>query len=61
VRGIIALAFDEYGFEQVIAKTDADNSASRALCERIGMQLLSISTSTDGRNVPECTYALRRT
>jgi len=60
VRGVVALAFDTYGFDLVVATTDEANLASRALCGRLGMQLSATTVSTDGRNVPECTYVLDR-
>lgn len=59
VRRTINLASTDYGFEEVIAKTDLGNKPSRALLERNGMHLLKTTLSADGRNVPECTYSLR--
>jgi len=55
VSAVVAAAFAD-GSSRVIARTDAANRASRALCERLGMTLVATTTSEDGRGVPECTY-----
>lgn len=60
VAALVEAAFDAYDFNLVIAKTDEANGPSRALCERIGMKLLSTSESSDGRAVMECVYAITR-
>ena len=60
VRGVVALAFDTYGFDLLVATTDQANLASRALCERLGMQLSATTISTDERNVLECSYTRGR-
>ena len=38
-RAVIDHAFDHYGMHRVVAELDARNSASAALCERLGMRL----------------------
>lgn len=58
VEATTGWALSERAFSYVIAVTDAANTASRALCERIGMTLVRTSLSTDGRDVVECTYAI---
>jgi len=57
VSAIINFARCRRGFLRVIARTDAANVASIALCRRLGMQLLSTALSTDGRRVPECVFS----
>jgi RimJ/RimL family protein N-acetyltransferase len=56
VRGLLTAAFDLWALDRVVAQTDATNRASRALCERLGMRLVSTQPSDDGRGVDECTY-----
>ena len=56
VSGVLSAALGTWGFNQVGARTDADNRASRLLCERVGMTLATRSLSTDGRDVEEVTY-----
>ncbi|RUR01209.1 GNAT family N-acetyltransferase [Labedella endophytica] len=58
VSAVIRWALDERDFSRVTAVTDAANTASRALCDRVGMSLVTTSRSTDGRGVVECTYAI---
>lgn len=58
VSATVHWALVERNFSFVIAVTDTDNAASRALCERIGMSVIATTVSTDGRNVAECTYAV---
>ncbi len=58
VGGVLAEARQRWGLDHVIAVADEANSASRSLCERIGMHLESIAMSQDGRRVSECTYSL---
>lgn len=60
VSGLVQAAFTSFDFDRVVATTDEDNTTSRALCERLGMQLLSTSISSDGRHVSECTYVIAR-
>ena len=60
VAALVHAAFDAFDFNLVVAKTDEANAPSRALCERIGMKLLSTSESSDGRAVMECVYAVNR-
>lgn len=55
---VLAEAPRRWEIDRVIAVADEANSASRALCERIGMHLESIAASQDGRRVSECTYSL---
>ncbi|WP_423446899.1 GNAT family N-acetyltransferase [Kocuria sp. KSNUG] len=56
VAGVLSAALGTWGFSQVSARTDADNRASRLLCERVGMTLTARSLSTDGRDVEEVVY-----
>lgn len=56
VGGVLSAALGAWGFNQVSARTDADNRASRLLCERVGMTLTARSLSTDGRDVEEVVY-----
>ncbi|RLY94150.1 N-acetyltransferase [Kocuria tytonicola] len=58
VAAVLDAARHEWGFVQVMAKTDRANTASRALCKRLGMTLVSTGTTADGREVAECTYVL---
>ena len=58
VSATVHWALVEQGFSFIMAITDADNAASRALCKRIGMSMVATTVSTDGRNVAECTYAV---
>lgn len=58
VSALLTLAFEKWGFARVIARTDADNRASRSLCERLGMGFVGSARSTDGREVEEVTYAI---
>lgn len=60
VSGVLSAALGAWGFTRVSARTDADNRASRLLCERVGMTLASRSLSTDGRDVEEVTYIKSR-
>jgi RimJ/RimL family protein N-acetyltransferase len=60
VSGLVHAAFTSFDFDRVVATTDEDNATSRALCERLGMQLLSTSISSDGRHISECTYVIAR-
>jgi RimJ/RimL family protein N-acetyltransferase len=60
VSGLVQAAFTKFDFDHVVATTDEDNASSRALCERLGMRLLSTSISTDDRQVSECTYIIGR-
>jgi|GEM_PF-1367203 len=60
VSGVLSAALGAWGFIRVSARTDADNRASRLLCERVGMTLASRSLSTDGRDVEEVTYIKSR-
>jgi RimJ/RimL family protein N-acetyltransferase len=60
VAALVHAAFDGFDFNLVVAKTDEANAPSRALCERIGMKLLSTSESSDGRAVMECVYGVNR-
>ena len=57
VSAIINFARCRLGFLRVIARTDAANVASIALCRRLGMHLLSTALSTDGRRVMECVFS----
>jgi RimJ/RimL family protein N-acetyltransferase len=57
VGALIDAAFDTFGFVAVVARTDESNLASRALCERVGMRLLSISDAADARGARECLYS----
>lgn len=58
VGTLLAAARNDWGFVQVIAKTDAANESSRALCERLRMTLVATALTTDGRGVEELTYAV---
>lgn len=58
VGALLAAASDNWGFVRVIAKTDATNESSPALCERLGMTLVATALTTDGRSVEETTYAV---
>ena len=58
VGAVLTAARNDWGFARVIAKTDALNASSRALCERLGMTLVATALTTDGRNVEETTYAV---
>lgn len=58
VGALLAAARNDWRFVQVLAKTDAANESSRALCERLGMTLVATALTTDGRGVEECTYAV---
>ena len=60
ITALVQVAFDQFGFRHVMAVTDEANRASRALCERVGMRLLSTSIGNDHRRVPECTYEITR-
>lgn len=60
VSGVLSAALGAWSFTRVSARTDADNRASRLLCERVGMTLASRSLSTDGRDVEEVTYIKSR-
>jgi RimJ/RimL family protein N-acetyltransferase len=57
VSAVVAAALAD-GSSRVIARTDAANRSSRALCERLGMTLVATAVSRDGRGVEECTYEL---
>ncbi|HET9851682.1 MAG TPA: GNAT family protein [Candidatus Limnocylindrales bacterium] len=60
-RALSALALDR-GTERVVARTDPDNAASRALAERAGFVLREICEDCydrpDGVRRPECIYEL---
>jgi len=60
VLGLVQAAFISFDFDHVVATTDEDTTSSRALCERLGVQLLSTLISTDDRQVSECTYIIHR-
>ncbi|MEX5310388.1 GNAT family N-acetyltransferase, partial [Kocuria sp. CPCC 205297] len=58
VGALLAAALSDWGFVQVVAKTDAANESSRELCERLGMNLVATTLTTDGRGVEESAYAV---
>lgn len=62
-RAVLALAFDELNFTRVEARLDARNSASAAICERLGMQcegVLRNNMYLKGEWTSEAVYAVVR-
>ncbi|OLR90532.1 GNAT family N-acetyltransferase [Actinokineospora bangkokensis] len=58
---LLRLAFDELGAHRVTARLDADNAASAALCERLGMRREALFVKNEvvrGRWTSEAVYAL---
>ncbi|MDA3805063.1 GNAT family N-acetyltransferase [Clavibacter sp. CT19] len=55
VSAVVTAALAD-GSPRIIARTDAANRSSRALCERLGFTLIATAVSEDGRGVAECTY-----
>jgi len=58
VGALLAAALSDWGFLQVVAKTDAANESSRTLGERLGMNLVATTLTTNGRGVVEFTSAV---
>lgn len=48
-RALLGIAFDTYGFHRAFARVDADNLASSAVCERLGMRLEARLVENDVR------------
>lgn len=48
IQSLITWAIHELGFNKVIARTDATNVSSIALCRRVGLHIAGKSISTDG-------------
>ena len=60
-RAVLGLGFEELGFHRIVARLDALNTASAALCERLGMRLESVQVDRwhyKGRWATEVVYAL---
>jgi RimJ/RimL family protein N-acetyltransferase len=64
IAELLRHAFTELGARRVAALTDAENKASRALCETVGMQLEGIlrneRTTPAGKLCDTCIYAAVR-
>lgn len=56
VQSLIIWAIHELGFNKVIARTDAANLSSIALCRRVGLHVTGESISTDGRDQIELLF-----
>ncbi|UTT86721.1 GNAT family N-acetyltransferase [Vibrio pelagius] len=63
VRKLIQIAFEELGMEKVEISAAVENSASRAVCERLGCKLEGVITRSEnlnGRVVDHAIYGLTR-
>ena len=60
VSGVLSAALGAWGFTRVSARTDADNRASRLLCERVGMTLASLSEHRWARRGRSNLHQIRR-
>ena len=63
VRKLIEIAFDELDMEKVEISAAVGNSASRAVCERLGCELKGIITQNEnlnGRIIDHAIYGLKR-
>ncbi|UIP27537.1 GNAT family N-acetyltransferase [Photobacterium sp. TLY01] len=62
-RHLFRLAFDHFAMEKVVISAAVDNTASRAVAERLGMTLEGVITRSEnlnGRILDHAIYALQR-
>ncbi|MGB7996305.1 MAG: GNAT family protein, partial [Photobacterium halotolerans] len=62
-RHLCRLAFDHFAMEKVVISAAVENTASRAVAERLGMKLEGVITRSEnlnGRILDHAIYALHR-